>query len=532
VIEAPKTSKTLGALFWVVLSRWYVPVIAVVVFVVGALGYDSSLPKQYTATSTMQLLSQQIASYLGGPTELQPADIATDVVLVQSTQIAARASKILGQVAPKVTVTQIGTTNALAVSVTSHDPVLAARAANAYVQSYISFTKARFNKQITKQIAIVRSEIALTQANIQTTEAAISAKASKSYAAQLISQLNSDQYQVATAVSEVTALQLDLVQVPNGATVNTAATTPASPSSPKPLLDGAIALVLALALGIGLILLLDLLDDRIRSRRGLLDVLGEVPIFAEIPRFDQWNSSGNKIYVVEFPHGAPTEAYRSLRTAIQFIGFESDDAKVILFTSPLQGEGKTTTVIDIAAVMASAGRKVLVLGCDLRKPSVHQYFETSNVVGVSTLLAGTSTFDESIVASPSIANLSLISAGPVPPNPSELLESARFAEIVRQARAQFDVILIDSPPVLPVTDSLTLAKESDFVTLVVRAEQTPTKAVRRALELLRSVNAKVGGVVLNATPPPSKLASASAGYGYGYDYGYGYGTYGVESPRN
>jgi capsular exopolysaccharide synthesis family protein len=187
----------------------------------------------------------------------------------------------------------------------------------------------------------------------------------------------------------------------------------------------------------------------------------------------------------------------------------------------MESEGKTTTVIDLAFTMASSGTRVVVVSCDLRKPGIHKFFKTDNSKGLSSVLGGTETLESVIVDFEELPNLTCIPAGPIPPNPSELLGSTRLADIFEALRATNDVILVDSPPVLPVTDAIVVAQVVDFVVLLSRENVTHARGIARALELLSNVDAPLKGVVLNA------VTAQSSGRRYGgYSRYGGYGGYG------
>jgi len=519
-LTGPKSEKTLGDLFGAIVSRWYVVLLSVIVLVAGTLSFDSTRKKMYTSTSVVQLLSQNISSFTGGPSELTPLDISTDMLLLQSSQVTSIVARKLHMVAPSVKVADLNATGVITISATSHVPALAAVIANAYATAYVQFTTERFANQVKRQEHILLAQQALLQAQIANIQQEIAAAGPKSITiTSLTSQFNTYEGQLAQSTNQLTTLRVDEVQVPSGALITHTAQIPTAPSSPKPLVDGIIALAVALALSVGLCLILDLLDDRIRSENDLLSVIGDTPLFGQIPLFDNWKSSENKIYAVERPKSKATEAYRSLRTSIQFIGFDSPESQVILFTSPLEGEGKTTTVVDIAAVMASAGRKALLVSCDMRRPQIHRFFNNDNAMGLSTYLTGEHSVADVTLSATGIDGLSVITSGPIPPNPADLLASDRFTTLLAEVRSTYDVILLDSPPLLPVTDAQVLAERANFTVLVVRAQRTPRKAIGRAFEILDAVDTKVGGVVLNAIPKPIKVM-------YGYGYGYGYGSYG------
>ena len=500
-----------------VLWRRKLLVIVIVIVAVGlALAIDLARPKVYGATASMQLVSQNVIQG-GGTVPLTPTDIATDIQLVQSAAVKAIVTANLGQPAPSLTVTQVGVTEVLDVHISASNPAFAARAANEYVSAYIKFTTDRYAKQTQQQEFILESQRNTLLAEISQIETQIAATSATNVSiAALNTQLGNDELQLSQVNTSLTQLQLAKTQVPSGALTVSPVPPNKSPISPKPLTDAVLAGLLGLIVSIGLALTLDFLDDRIRTKEQLHAVSGRLPLLGEIPLFENWkNQPDNAIIAAARPKSAAAEAYRSLRTAIQFIGFDSERTNVIQITSPMDSEGKTTTVIDLAVTMASSGTQVVVVSCDLRKPGVHKFFKTDNTKGLSSVLGGTATLESVVVASEQFPNLTCIPSGPIPPNPSELLGSPRLAELFESLRSTYDVILVDSPPVLPVTDAIVVAQVVDVVVLLSRVDQTRARAVAHALELLSNVDAPVKGTVLNA------FTAQSSGGRYG-----GYGGYG------
>lgn len=497
----------------------------VVVCVALTVAVDATRHNVYGGTATMQLESQNVTSY-NGVAELQPADISTDIQLVESSAIQSLVSSDLGFVAPKVTATEVTTTNVVKISVSSKSPTFAAKAANDYVSAYIKFTTDRYATQVDKQEGILKAQQTTLKNEIQQIETEIAADGPKSSGlTALNSQLSADSSQLQTVTNSLTDLQLDLVEVPTGAFSVTPATANYSPTSPKKLTDALLALVLGILLGAGIALLLDYFDDRIHSKDQLQVASGGLPLLGEIPFFDDWTDElDNAIIATARPQSAAAEAYRSLRTSIQFVGFDTERSSVIQITSPLENEGKTTTVIDLAVTIAAGGTKVVIVGCDLRKPGLQKFFPNSGVQGLSSILSEAVSIDSVLVSSENFPNLSYVPSGSIPPNPSELLASKKLVELFENLREKFDVILLDSPPVLPVTDAIVIAQVVDTIVLITRAEVTTTRAVTRTLELLANVNAPVKGVVLNA------VTKQHSSYRYGrYRYGryYTYGSYGA-----
>ena len=195
------------------------------------------------------------------------------------------------------------------------------------------------------------------------------------------------------------------------------------------------------------------------------------------------------------PRSPISEQYRTIRTNLQFSAVDTE-LQTMLFTSSGAGEGKSTTVANVAVVYAQQGKRVLLIDADLRKPTVHYSFRVDNVKGLSNLLVDNIPFLE-VVHETNVENLHVVTCGPIPPNPSELLASNKMERMIEELKQVYDVILIDSPPVLAVTDAQILSALVDGVVLVVRSKQTEIEAAQKAIDLLRSSNAKILGAILN-----------------------------------
>lgn len=196
------------------------------------------------------------------------------------------------------------------------------------------------------------------------------------------------------------------------------------------------------------------------------------------------------------PKSPISEAFRVLRTNIQFSSFDKQ-LKILLITSSVVGEGKTTIASNLAVSIAQSGSKVLLIDGDLRKPCVHKLFGISNSKGLTNLLLSENKIHQDFIQKPEIDNLDIIASGPIPPNPSEILGSASMKEILERLRYGYDIILIDTPPVGTVTDAAVLSTGADGVILVVHSGKVEIKAAQRAKELLLQVNANIMGTILN-----------------------------------
>jgi capsular exopolysaccharide synthesis family protein len=195
---------------------------------------------------------------------------------------------------------------------------------------------------------------------------------------------------------------------------------------------------------------------------------------------------------------------------------------MLLITSALPSEGKTTVTVNLGATLASLGSKVVIVDCDMRRPCCHRSTGVENRPGFVRCLTGHIDLADAILPVPGVPNLSVIPCGPIPPNPAEVLSSPVTVDLLRRLRAEFEYVLLDSPPLLTVSDSRILSTLTDAVVLVTRAYSTPFDLVRRARGLLYNSGARILGVALNSVSVHKQGSSGYGVYRYGYGYGYGY----------
>jgi succinoglycan biosynthesis transport protein ExoP len=298
-------------------------------------------------------------------------------------------------------------------------------------------------------------------------------------------------------------------------------TAPIEPNVPRNLL---FSVALGLATGVGLAFLLEGLDNTIRSTEQAqmisgLAALGMIPLGSKSAREGPaakrlvLASSKEAVELVTQvrPQSQMAESYRALRTSLLLSNLGSPP-KVIMVTSALPQEGKTTTSINCAVVLAQKGVRVLLIDADLRRPSIHKTLGMGPRSGLSNVLTGSTPLEQAITRTPVLPNLWVLPAGTPPPNPAELLASANMRDMLAQLREQYDHIVVDTPPSLSVTDAVVLSQRADAVVLVIRSGQTTRQALRRSRDILARVNAKVVGVLLNA------VDLSSPDYYYYYEY--------------
>jgi receptor protein-tyrosine kinase len=300
---------------------------------------------------------------------------------------------------------------------------------------------------------------------------------------------------------------------PIKATIAVRASLPEAPYSPQPVRNLGLAAVLGLLLGIGAAVLREILDTTLKSADDVETVtptplMGHIGHDPEAPR---------KPLISDLSSHAPrAEAFRVLRTNLQFVDVDNAH-KVFTVSSAIPQEGKTTTAVNLAIALAQAGGKTLLVDGDLRRPKVDQLLHLEHAVGLTTVLVGKIEAVDAIQQhSPS--GLDVLTSGAVPPNPAELLQSHAMNELLDKLRGSYDTIIIDAPPLLPVTDAALLAARSEGALLVIRHGRTTREQLRLSIERLQAVDARAVGILMNMVPTRKGRGFDSYGYGYGYGY--------------
>jgi succinoglycan biosynthesis transport protein ExoP len=484
--------------------RWWIAAFTVL-GLAASVALSVTQQKEYSASA--QLLIQSTGSLdlaLGANQDtVTPTDVQTELQLVTSAQVQSLIRQKLGGT-PPVAATEVGQTNVIAVTAVNPNPARAALIANTYAKAFVSSSTAATisnlateENQLTGQITALNKEIGQLKSGSSSQLAALS-----NQQAVLKGQLA--QLQVAGAVAS-TGLEFVTPAVP-----------PTSPSSPKPVQDALLGLLAGLALGVGAAFLLDSLDDTLTTSETAERVNG-APVLATVPMVASWKKIEHPVMVaVSDPTCPAAEAYRSLRTSLQFR--RQDGAlRTLLVTSSHAREGKTATVANLGAVFAQAGERVVLVSCDLRRPRLSQASEAEGTPELSAVLAGELSLDQALTPVAGIEGLWSLGTRSAIANPTEMLSGRHARALFRELAGRFDLILIDSPPVLPVADAMILTSYVDGVLLVVAAGQTRRAELQRTSEKLAQANAPIVGMVLN------KVGTGST---YGRYGGYGrYGSY-------
>jgi succinoglycan biosynthesis transport protein ExoP len=500
----------------------------------AAFGASKLQTPVYQATASLKVQQKATEDLFnptgGGDSASQDRNVKTEIQVLESQPIEDIVVSKLGRDVPPVTGAQQEATNVMIVSVASTDRQLATEAANAYAAAYTTSRRQQAVKDLLEASEEVSAKVQEYQVQLDgidadinrltTQDAARLAKDPRAQPSPELAQLRAQRNNVASQ-QQVFKQKLDTLQVDSalktgGAQLVEEAAPPDEPISPKPVRNTVLGILLGLVLGVGLVFLLDLLDDDLRGKEDVEAASGGLPVLGLIPNVDHWKDrTVALISDATRDERMAAEAYRALRTSVLFIGLDRE-MRSIQVTSSLQGEGKSTTTANLAITLAQAGTRVIAMCCDLRRPRLHEFFGLSNEKGFTSAVLGIEPLQNVIQEVPGTPNLKLVASGPVPTNPSELLLSERAGSIIRVLQGSCDVLLIDCPPVLPVTDAVAMSQRVEGTIVVVSAGETTRRELRRTVELLRQVKAPLLGTVVNG------IFGDDSAYGRGDRYGYGY----------
>ncbi len=494
--------------------KWSIVLVAAVV-VLSAMFFSFRQTPVYTSEARVLVLASGSGTQVVQPnldTERGVADSAAVATLVQrDLKIPDPTQSLLRDLSVSVETN----TNILDFRYTDQSAARAQQLSAAFANAYLSYKRAQALDQVQAQATAIQQQI--NQATDQL--ASIERQLNKAKSPTKQSALNA---QRDTLIVRVGALQqqLESVQVSGNNQTRVGdivqpATLPSSPSSPNHIRDGTLGLVMGLVLGTGWALVRERLDDRIRSQQELERRLG-VPVLAAVSHVGTWRNESDTIVVtLRDPKSPVTEAYRTLRTNLQFVSTKQD-LRTLVVTSPAAGDGKTATAVNLGVVMAQADRRVVVVSADLRRPRLHRFLDIPNETGLSQVLNDSTPVWEVSSAPPGVKNLRVIPSGRIPSNPAELLQSGRMDDVLRQLRDFADFIIIDTPPVLAVADASILAARADGVLLVVNADLASRAATSQAKRQLENAGANIIGAVLNNFDPTK--AEYYPYYYYYYQY--------------
>ncbi len=523
---------SLGTYLGVLRRRAWIIAVCVIVAPVVAYELSSRQTTLYRTSADVYVNQQNIAAALTGISSYNPGNAAlaidTQASLAAVPSVAGRALKlsklhdrsaytVLGQ----TSITPNERTNILTFTVVDSSSTNAALIANSYAKAFTVFSNHLGTQPLTKGLAEVQAAIATLKAEKR--------KGSALYRSLV------DRKQ-----------QLELLQ--NFQSAGTVVIRPAAPGgriSPHPKKDAALGLILGIVLGFGLAFGLEALDTRVRSAAELSDGLGGLPLLARIPPPTSAMQKRDELAMVVQPKHTAAEAFRLLRTNLDFMRLSAGEMRTILVTSAVEKEGKSTTAANLAVAEARAGRRVALVDLDLRRPYLDRFFRLSAVEGVTDVALGRVELSQALQridlslgapepgsVPPSLLStfrspvaqagvLDVLASGPLPPDPGEFAASFHLAQILSALRESYDTVIVDTPPILWVGDALTLSSQADGLIVISRLKGVRKPMLRELGRILDVVPSRKLGLVITG-PVTGESGVYGSGDGYAYGYGYSY----------
>lgn len=483
-------------------------------------------------TSTRLLLSAPSAIYGVDPSALVTTQTMTSTyseMLLDRPVLQGVIDQLELQTTPEdlkktISVDTVTNTQLLVVTVKGPNPTRASDVANAIASVFAARIRelqsqryAASREGLAKQVADMDGQITITSNQIESTS-------DPSALQQLQARLTQYRTIYSSLVTSYEQVRLAESQTSTNVVVSELAAVPTVPVSPKTTRNTLLAILAGMLFAAGVVFAVDMLDDTIKNPDEIRKKF-DLPILGMIASHE---APEDKPIALAEPRSPTAEAFRALRTNITFSAVDKP-LRRIMVTSPTPQDGKTTVAANLAVVLAQAEKKVVLIDADLRRPHIHRKFGLFNRIGLTDLFVQTWEHLSGVIQFNAVSGLGVITSGPLPPNPAELLTSQKMSQIFDRLGQNFDLILVDTPPLLTVTDAAALATGMDGVILVVKPGVTKLTAIQQALEQLRAVGARVLGVVLNEVNPGSRK------YGYYYNryskYSHYYERDGIKQKR-
>ncbi len=504
---------------------WWLAVLGMILAGGTAYLVTASMPPVYQAR-TVLMIDQARSGYTDYTSILTSQRLAdTYVEVIRSRTVLSEVQRNLGlPYMPSVSASGIRDTQLLQIVVTDMDPARAQAIANETAAVFIRYNDETQRSRFASSRQSLETQMAQLTKDIEATTMTLEAYKSGAMGAELsdearqveIKRLENIlvQYQNSYAglLRNYESLRLSEAQMVNTVTVVEAAERPRAPVGPNRLTNTLLAAAVGLALAVGVAFLVEYLDDTLKTSDDIQAVLS-LPTLGSIARINPAQSLTDTLIVAAHPKSHIAEAYRVLRTNIEFSSVDKP-IRTLMVTSSSPSEGKSTTVANLGIALAEAGKRVIVVDSDLRRPVQHKLFQVANGAGLTTLLMTDAPQVDEFLTPTTVENLRLVTSGPIPPNPAELLGSQRMARAIQLLAEHTDMVLFDSPPALAVTDAAVLGARMDGALLVVDAGVTRRGEAERAREALEQVGVPLLGAVLN------RLKLRRGGYGYYYYYYY------------
>jgi succinoglycan biosynthesis transport protein ExoP len=508
-----------------IIRAWFPLLVASVVLAAGAAFVVSGmLPKVYEAKATL-IVGQSLSAVSPDYNQLLVSQrLSTTYAAVATTR--PTLETVIGQLGLGVTGDELSKhvradapldSTLLTIVAQDADPARAAAIANALAQQLIVASpaiqgrQAEFQASIDADLKAAQDQIKATQTQVDTLAALPQRTATQNADLQTL-----EGRLVSLRSTYATLLSFSSGNASNLLSVIEPAVAPTAPVSPRPFLNTLLAAILGLLVAAGVAFTAEYLDDAVKDSDAVQEVAGlsTLGTVAQM-KSERGRSEIYRLAALLYPRSGVAEAYRRLRTNIEFASVDAP-IRTLLVTSSVPGEGKTTTAANLAVVFAQAGRRVLLVDADLRKPGIHVVFDLPNAHGLTTLLRSDEVSLDAIAHATEQENLRVLTTGPLPPNPAELLGSQRMRTVLDRLKTGEDLVIFDSPPLQVVTDSAILSSVLDGALLVIDAGHSRQGAVRQGRDTLARAGANVLGAVLNRIP--ARARSVYADY-YGGVYG-------------
>ncbi|MDQ3541496.1 MAG: polysaccharide biosynthesis tyrosine autokinase [Chloroflexota bacterium] len=425
------------------------------------------------------------------------------------------------KLAKKTTATAIRDTQLVRLSVSDTSPDQAALVANTIAQTFIVNVNAETTTQFTAIQDGLQEQMNALQADLNIVEAEIAERDTPENAndASVQGELEAFRLQRSQLQQQLTNLQIQsqsmgtsLATSQTQVTVSEPATPPDDPYAPRIILITLLAVLAGLLVGSVAVAVLELLDNTVRETSDVTSLTG-APLLSSVSAIPKLRPGGDQLYVVSNPRSTEAEAIRLLRANLEFAA-AAQLFTTLALTSAGPGEGKSTVTANLAVVMAQSGLVTVIIDADLRKPTQHRIFGVANDRGLTTLLTHPDQRWQDVGADVAVPGLTLLPSGPIPPNPADLLGLDRMANILSRISEEVDIILIDTPPVLAVSDPLVIGAQSDAMILIARAGHTRRDRLQKAASSLHQAGVRLIGVVIN-----QQAVNEGEGYYSFRDYG-------------
>jgi len=506
-----------------VIWKWWWLIVLCTVLAAGAgLAFSRSTPPTYQASTTLM-----VGQIIQDPNP-NAQDISTSERLAQTYAEIVRRQPILQatvetlgldttwrELRGRVVVNLVRNTQLIEIQVYDTDPQRARLTADELARQLILQSPTEQDKEreqyrqfVTAQLADLQAQIEAGQAELPELKKSLATAFSTEQMQSIQDQITALQAQLNTWQANYASL-LSFLQKGSTNHISVVESATVTPVSSRKRLNILLAAAVGIMLGVGFAFLIEYLDDTIKSPEDIVQTLGLSPL-GTISRING-KSHQDRLITVAYPRSPISEAYRILRTNIQFSAVDRP-LETLLVSSPNPIEGKSITLANLGVVMAQAGLSVVLVDSDLRRPMLHKVFGLSNKEGLTTTLLDGEPYLDSRLQATQVENLRVLTSGPLPPNPSELLGSQKMKSLIENLKEKADIVLFDSPPILAVTDAAVLARQVDGVLLVADAGHTRRELARQAKEDLLKVGANILGVVLN------KLSPREVGYCHYYYY--------------